>query len=244
MLTLPNGERLKVSPNLRFIVECLDLKTATMATISRCGLVIINDKESFSCEELFTTLAGQGLSIRNPQQKQLFLAHFASSRGKLVEILQNSQSSCKDVIKHSVISKIATFFALVSGVLNENTSILGGEKYYKKLIFYAFFFAFFGNQVTFHQELLASKYFPEEHSQITRIYPCPNDQGCLELTDLIPSTFPGITGTSAKKNSLLIQTENVIKHKRLVSLLLTQRKDFILCGPAGSGKTMMVQEIL
>lgn len=48
VLTLPNGERLKVSPNLKFIVECLDLKTATMATISRCGLVIINDKESFS----------------------------------------------------------------------------------------------------------------------------------------------------------------------------------------------------
>jgi len=45
---------------------------------------------------------------------------------------------------------MTTFYTLVSGVLNENPAILGGDKYYTRLIFYAFFFAFFGNQANCH----------------------------------------------------------------------------------------------
>ena len=39
ILTLPNGERLVVPPNLRIVFEVETLKYATMATVSRCGMV-------------------------------------------------------------------------------------------------------------------------------------------------------------------------------------------------------------
>uniref|UniRef100_A0AC35EUT5 ATPase dynein-related AAA domain-containing protein n=1 Tax=Panagrolaimus sp. PS1159 TaxID=55785 RepID=A0AC35EUT5_9BILA len=39
LLTLPNGERLSIPPNVRIIFEVSDLKFATMATVSRCGVV-------------------------------------------------------------------------------------------------------------------------------------------------------------------------------------------------------------
>ncbi|KAL3100114.1 hypothetical protein niasHS_000725 [Heterodera schachtii] len=39
LLTLPNGERLSIPPNVRIIFEVADLKFATMATVSRCGMV-------------------------------------------------------------------------------------------------------------------------------------------------------------------------------------------------------------
>lgn len=39
LLTLPNGERLRIPPNVRIMFEVETLKYATLATVSRCGMV-------------------------------------------------------------------------------------------------------------------------------------------------------------------------------------------------------------
>uniref|UniRef100_A0A5K3FEA9 Dynein heavy chain, cytoplasmic n=2 Tax=Mesocestoides corti TaxID=53468 RepID=A0A5K3FEA9_MESCO len=39
LLTLPNGERLGIPPNVRIMFEVQDLRFATLATVSRCGMV-------------------------------------------------------------------------------------------------------------------------------------------------------------------------------------------------------------
>ena len=39
LLTLPNGERLNLPPNIRIIFEVESLKYATLATVSRCGMI-------------------------------------------------------------------------------------------------------------------------------------------------------------------------------------------------------------
>lgn len=39
LLTLPNGERLNVPPNVRIMFEVQDLRYATLATVSRCGMI-------------------------------------------------------------------------------------------------------------------------------------------------------------------------------------------------------------
>ncbi|EFR03217.1 protein kinase subdomain-containing protein [Nannizzia gypsea CBS 118893] len=43
LLTLPNGERLNLPPNVRVMFEVENLKYATLATVSRCGMVWFND---------------------------------------------------------------------------------------------------------------------------------------------------------------------------------------------------------
>jgi dynein heavy chain 1, cytosolic len=42
LLTLPNGERLEVPDSVRIIFEVDDLRCATLATVSRCGMVWFN----------------------------------------------------------------------------------------------------------------------------------------------------------------------------------------------------------
>lgn len=42
LLTLPNGERLALSPNIRIFFETQNLDHATLATVSRCGMVWFN----------------------------------------------------------------------------------------------------------------------------------------------------------------------------------------------------------
>ncbi|RIA96574.1 dynein heavy chain [Glomus cerebriforme] len=44
LLTLPNGERLSLPPNVRIMFEVENLKYATLATVSRCGMVWFSEE--------------------------------------------------------------------------------------------------------------------------------------------------------------------------------------------------------
>ncbi|XP_072172912.1 cytoplasmic dynein 1 heavy chain 1-like [Diadema setosum] len=52
LLTLPNGERLGIPPNVRIMFEVEDLRYATMATVSRCGMVWFSE-DVLSTELIF-----------------------------------------------------------------------------------------------------------------------------------------------------------------------------------------------
>lgn len=52
LLTLPNGERLSIPPNVRIMFEVQDLKYATLATVSRCGMVWFSE-DILSTEMIF-----------------------------------------------------------------------------------------------------------------------------------------------------------------------------------------------
>lgn len=44
LLTLPSGERLTIPPNVRIMFEVETLKHATLATVSRCGMVWFSEE--------------------------------------------------------------------------------------------------------------------------------------------------------------------------------------------------------
>jgi dynein heavy chain 1 len=44
LLTLPNGERLALPDNVRIVFEVQDLRSATLATVSRCGMIWYNEE--------------------------------------------------------------------------------------------------------------------------------------------------------------------------------------------------------
>ena len=43
LLTLPNGERLNLPSNVRIMFEVEHLRYATLATVSRCGMIWFSD---------------------------------------------------------------------------------------------------------------------------------------------------------------------------------------------------------
>ena len=43
-LTLSNGERIQIPPNVRIMFEVETLKYATLATVSRCGMVWFSEE--------------------------------------------------------------------------------------------------------------------------------------------------------------------------------------------------------
>lgn len=62
LLTLPNGERLSLPPNVRVMFEVQDLKFATLATVSRCGMVWFSE-DVLSTEMIFENYLSRLRSI-------------------------------------------------------------------------------------------------------------------------------------------------------------------------------------
>ena len=53
LLTLPNGERIRLQPHCCMICETFDLQYASPATISRCGMVWADPKNLGSVPSVF-----------------------------------------------------------------------------------------------------------------------------------------------------------------------------------------------
>ncbi|KAM9294157.1 cytoplasmic dynein 1 heavy chain 1 [Gastrophryne carolinensis] len=62
LLTLPNGERLSLPPNVRIMFEVQDLKYATLATVSRCGMVWFSE-DVLSTDMIFNHFLARMRSI-------------------------------------------------------------------------------------------------------------------------------------------------------------------------------------
>ncbi|CAO1413898.1 unnamed protein product [Diamesa tonsa] len=62
LLTLPNGERLSLPPNVRIMFEVQDLVHATLATVSRCGMVWFSE-DVLSVEMIFENYMARIRSI-------------------------------------------------------------------------------------------------------------------------------------------------------------------------------------
>ena len=68
LLTLPNGERLNLPPNVRIMFEVEHLKYATLATVSRCGMIWFSEdvvEPSMVCRNYLDTLASVPLDAED-----------------------------------------------------------------------------------------------------------------------------------------------------------------------------------
>ncbi|KAL5291956.1 DYNC1H1 family protein [Megaselia abdita] len=72
LLTLPNGERLSLPPNVRIMFEVQDLKYATLATVSRCGMVWFSE-DVLSTEMIFENYLLRLRSIPLEDQDEDFI---------------------------------------------------------------------------------------------------------------------------------------------------------------------------
>ena len=68
LLTLPNGERLSLPPNVRIMFEVQDLKYATLATVSRCGMVRNNSKTVKNRQKPSKTVKNRQKPSKNHQK--------------------------------------------------------------------------------------------------------------------------------------------------------------------------------
>ncbi|RDB29164.1 Cytoplasmic dynein 1 heavy chain 1 [Hypsizygus marmoreus] len=119
LLTLPNGERLNLPPNVRIMFEVEHLKYATLATVSRCGMIWFSEDvvdPSMVYRNYLSTLSSVPLDADDED---------ADAFGRRVDTLDDT-SSANLVTQKQIASVLERYFAeddLVSSALSFAESI-------------------------------------------------------------------------------------------------------------------------
>ncbi len=130
LLTLPNGERLNLPPNVRVLFEVETLKYATLATVSRCGMVwfsndtvtsdmlVVNYLQRLrttAFEELDEDAAGQNSTKAIAQQEMVadLLQHFFGTEHLLDNALEEAQKY-RHIMQFTEIRVLNTLFSLLN----------------------------------------------------------------------------------------------------------------------------------
>lgn len=89
LLTLPNGERLAIPPNVRIMFEVQDLRFATLATVSRCGMVWFSE-DVITSEIVMQHFLRQLQNVCIDESEDDAEANFGFTRSGLIQPQTNS----------------------------------------------------------------------------------------------------------------------------------------------------------
>ncbi|XP_076442165.1 cytoplasmic dynein 1 heavy chain 1-like isoform X5 [Babylonia areolata] len=108
LLTLPNGERLGIPPNVRIMFEVQDLRFATLATVSRCGMVWFSEdvlSTDMIFEHYIQTL--QNVPLEESEEDARYMSRTAgSAEGKEDQVSPTLQ------VQRDAASVLQPFFSL------------------------------------------------------------------------------------------------------------------------------------
>lgn len=107
LLTLPNGERLNLPPNVRILFEVETLKYATLATVSRCGMVWFSD-DTVTCDMMVSNYLSKLRSTPFDELEDETSSHAASNslsvQSEVASLLQRcfgSENLLQQALKES-----------------------------------------------------------------------------------------------------------------------------------------------
>ncbi|XP_038118676.1 dynein heavy chain, cytoplasmic isoform X2 [Culex quinquefasciatus] len=92
LLTLPNGERLSLPPNVRIMFEVQDLKYATLATVSRCGMVWFSE-DVLSTEMIFENYMARikNIPLEDGEEESFTTSKASDKEDELTPALQTQR---------------------------------------------------------------------------------------------------------------------------------------------------------
>lgn len=132
LLTLPNGERLNLPPNVRIMFEVETLKYATLATVSRCGMVWFSDDtvdvemmisnyienlKTVPFEDIEDEAAAPGQFAQMALKAQNTMADFLKiklTQDGFIEKALNMARKYKHIMEYTNIRALNTLFSLLN----------------------------------------------------------------------------------------------------------------------------------
>eukprot|EP00899_Mesostigma_viride_P029629 jgi/Mesvir1/9851/Mv22388-RA.1 len=213
LLTLPSGERIQFGPNVNFIFECHSLKYASPATVSRAGMIFLSE------ENMHTSLLVKAWLAKKKEDTRLRMEPwFGDYFYKSMDWAQ----ARKDATETTKV-----------GTIRSALSHLEGPSVTSKLEFIAGLYRGLGanKEPTVRQALLAELCRMSGESAASVMACPPSFDG--ELLD------PG--EDSAHKPGGMIVTPTMQQTMDLVMPWLVAGRPFLLVGPPGCGKSVLLQ---
>ena len=256
LLTLPNGERIPIAPNIHLLFETDTLHFATPATISRCSLIWVGDnlisKYDIFINKLFSKI--QQLVENSVLSRNLFSNIIQMIRNilpctlweQLDRITQNWTSifkgnvcSTDNALVAGIVSFLISFGPLLEQKEPEYIESILNKRIYQLLV--TLFTDEYEKKDLNEYKKFLSNHFLLDTDADDIIYMKLNDELTFVPYD-IPSTTVDVNSFARSDN--IITTKDTIYYSNLILDFLASKIPLILCGPAGVGKTMIINNVL
>lgn len=268
MLTLPNGERISLPPNVRILFEVENLNYATPATVSRCGMIwfgpdVVNNKmqlykflfelKSNTYEDVEEDLSGIGVT-QIQEQLSTQVQHVFDQID--IDALLETAAQYFHIMEFNNNRALNSAFAFINSsclklLLYMNQHLEFGPdtdqqlQFITKSILLSLVWSFTGDcslkdRESFGKQLLLLTPFAGLDLDPS-VSPIDYDVGLPSSKwELWVDKVPKIEleTHSIVQNDVVVPTMDTMRHESLIYSLLNNHRPVVLCGPPGSGKTM------
>lgn len=270
LLTLPNGERLELPPNMRIIFETDNLRSTTLATISRCGMIWfekdIVDEYSIYENHLFKINQELSVSVESDleqskimREQEEIVKHIKSViNEEILALLIHESKSFDHIMDFNFHRYIASFMGifrsycrkLLSFCLDNKTSVTEFKPFLTKSILLSTIWSFSGDTSlddrikfgTIICKFACFKNLTDISENVIDYDISVPDGEWVEWRSKVG--FNELEPHKVAESSTVVPTTDTVRHESLIYSVLNDHKTLLLCGPPGSGKTMTFLEVL
>ncbi|KAG1841306.1 dynein heavy chain and region D6 of dynein motor-domain-containing protein [Suillus subalutaceus] len=252
LLTLPNGERLNLPPNVRIMFEVEHLRYATLATVSRCGMIWFSEdviEPSMVYRHYLNTLTAVPLdaddedAVDMPGRRVDALATDASNSANLATQVQIASILERYFSDGDLVDSALTFAESIDHIM-DFTSTRALHTLFSLLNKTA------RNVIEYNLQHSDFPLAPEkvEHKLASTFQRWASDNSLIDFDVQIAtgdwiawqSKVPSIEidAHAVTSSDIVVPTMDTVRHEEVLYSWLSEHKPLMLCGPPGSGKTM------
>eukprot|EP00003_Mantamonas_plastica_P006669 TRINITY_DN1548_c0_g2_i8.p1 TRINITY_DN1548_c0_g2~~TRINITY_DN1548_c0_g2_i8.p1 ORF type:complete len:4445 (-),score=1771.15 TRINITY_DN1548_c0_g2_i8:52-13386(-) len=249
VLTLANNDRVFLTDSMRLIFEVDNLRNATLATVSRAGVLFINEHDIG-----FQAFINSWIERRENKGEQSVLT-ILFSKFVRPENFQNLRAKqFKFVVPMSDFAMVNTLCDLLEGLLipeNVGDEASPDKDLYETYFLFALIWAVGGALMTdfgdtmkkfnkfFRLEFRSSKLPPQGH--LFEYCVDPVEKKFVKWTEMVPEYQHEY---DLPVHQLVVHTAETTARKYWMRQLMMNQKYPLLVGPAGVGKTMLIRDVL
>ncbi|XP_034410206.1 dynein heavy chain 11, axonemal [Cyclopterus lumpus] len=243
VLTLASNERVPLTSSMRLVFEISHLRTATPATVSRAGILYVNQQDLG-----WNPYVASWIDQRERQTEKAHLTIlFEKYVPRCLEQMRNSFKTITPIPENSMVQTLCTLLdcLLTPESIPSDSPRELYETYFTFACIWAFGGALFQDQL-YDYRVEFSQWWTKEmktvklpaQGTVFDSYLDPQTRRFLPWSETVP---PFEMETCTPLQAVLVHTAETVRLRYFMDLLLERRQPVMLVGNAGVGKTALVK---